>query len=59
MESVSSYMKDVLCGRCIDVSSSYMDNDSEMCVRCQSQNVPQNDSKKVLKFWFYCADDEA
>ena len=50
MESVSSYMKDVLCGRCINVSSSYMDNDSEMCVRCQSQNVPQNDSKKVLKF---------
>ena len=29
-----------------DVSSSYMDKDSEMCVHCQSQNVPQSDSRK-------------
>ena len=41
-----------------DVSSSYMDKDSEICVHCQSQNVPQSDSKKGLII-FYCADGEA
>ena len=35
-----------------DLSSSYMDKDSEMCVHCQSQNVPQSDSKKLWKFDF-------
>ena len=29
-----------------DESASYMDKDSEMCVHCQSQDLPQSDSRK-------------
>ena len=32
-----------------DVNSGYKDKDNEVYVHCQSWNVSQNDSKKIIK----------